>query len=163
VSDDITGLCRDHSFESAIDLCRRCGFEFCEVCVVHPFGPKKPFCKECAMSLGGVRAHVTRNALPSRLIRQRAKEFSRFVGQRNAPVTMGGVPNLVDPTTLGIPDPGANARERVPVAVQSGNDTTLVDSLDADFREAPLAPPAAGQVDPADGVAPPIDWSQPFG
>lgn len=163
VSDDITGLCRDHSFETAVDLCRRCGLEFCEVCVVYPFGPKKSFCKECAMSLGGVRTYVTRNALSSRLIRQRAKEFSRFVDQRKSPVPMGGAPDLVDPTIPGVPDPGANARERVPVAAPSGDDTTFVDSLDADIREAPLAPPAAGQVDPADGVAPPIDWSQPFG
>ena len=163
VSDDITGLCRDHSFETAIDVCRRCGLEFCEVCVVYPFGPKKPFCKECAMSLGGVRTQVTRNAQPSRLIRRRAKEFSLFVGRRKAPVTIGGAPDLVDPTIPDVPDPGANARERVPVPVPRADDAAFVDSLDTRFREAPLAAPAPGQVDPADGVAPPIDWSQPFG
>ena len=163
MSDDITGLCRDHSFETAVDLCRRCGLEFCEVCVVYPFGPKKPFCKECAMSLGGVRTQVTRNAQPSRLIRRRAKEFSLVVGRQRAPVTMRGAPDLVDPTIPGVPDPADNAGERVPVTVPSGDDTAFVDSLDARFREAPPAPPAPAQVDPADGVAPPIDWKQPFG
>ena len=50
MSDDITGLCRDHSFETATAMCRRCSLEFCDTCVVYPFGPKKPFCKECAMT-----------------------------------------------------------------------------------------------------------------
>ena len=48
MSIDLTGLCREHSFESAAELCRRCGLEYCEACVVYPFGAKKPLCKTCA-------------------------------------------------------------------------------------------------------------------
>ena len=50
----LTGLCREHSFESAAELCRRCGLEYCEACVVYPFGARKPLCKSCAIAMSGL-------------------------------------------------------------------------------------------------------------
>ncbi len=162
MSDDITGLCRDHSFETAIEVCRRCGLEFCEVCVVYPFGAKKPVCKECAMMLGGVRSQVTRNALPNRAIRYRVKVFEKFKADRRAPAVVADAPNLIDPTLADAFDVGDDDLQKVPATVPAA-DTAFDDSVDPEnIPSAPPPPPLAG-TDPADGVAPPIDWSQPFG
>lgn len=50
------GRCELHLFDRAVDLCGRCGGEFCNTCVVYPFGPKKaPFCLGCAVVAAGVR------------------------------------------------------------------------------------------------------------
>ncbi len=154
MSAELTGLCRDHSFETAIDVCRRCGFEFCEICVVHPFGAKKPFCKECAMVQGGVRTHSARPAQTPRVIKKRVKEFDKMKA-RVAAASGPEAPALVDPV------------------LQDWLDTTPVDPESApglnpsaaDRAEANV-PDVAGVVtddEPADGVAPPIDWSKPFG
>lgn len=50
------GTCNTHPFDSAIDVCRRCGHEFCADCLVYAFGTKKPpFCVPCALEAAGVR------------------------------------------------------------------------------------------------------------
>lgn len=159
MSDDITGLCRDHSFETATAMCRRCSLEFCDICVVYPFGPKKPYCKECAMAAGGVRTHVSRAAQPPRLVRRRVKAFEAYTAGKDA----GGAspsPVLVDPISQdSIPsemDPIA-----APVPALSGSGAT--DLLD-EIPDAPLPPPPPpGAGESTDGLAPPIDWNQPFG
>ena len=80
MSMDFTGLCREHSFESAVALCRRCGHEYCDNCVVYPFGAKKPVCKACAISMGGVRSAAGLPAMPPRLVKKRAKAFAKYIG-----------------------------------------------------------------------------------
>ena len=154
VSAELTGLCRDHSFETAIDVCRRCGLEFCEICVVHPFGAKKPFCKECAMVQGGVRTHSARPAQTSRVIRKRVKDFEKLK-DRAATASGPETPALVDPVLQDWLDATPEAPEPEPAARSSA----------ADRAEA-AAPETASVVveeEPADGVAPAIDWSKPFG
>jgi hypothetical protein len=52
----VEGRCERHLFDVAVDLCGRCGSEFCADCLVYSFGPKKPpFCLPCAVSAAGVR------------------------------------------------------------------------------------------------------------
>ena len=149
---EITGLCRDHSFETADAVCRRCGHEFCEICVVHPFGPKKPFCKECAMVEGGVRNMSARPALPSRLIRKRVKAFDKKMADMTAAV-VPEAPVIVDPVL-------EDWLERTPAKGES--DTP--DAPEEPSAPAPAPTPSLTSPDePADGVAPPIDWNKPFG
>jgi hypothetical protein len=55
-SEDVEGRCERHPFDQAVDLCGRCGLEFCASCLVYSFGPKKPpFCLPCAVEAAGVR------------------------------------------------------------------------------------------------------------
>ncbi len=160
MSDDITGLCRAHSFEAATDLCRRCGLEFCEICVVYPFGPKKPYCKECAMALGGVRSNVTRHALSPRLIRRRVKQFNTFMRGRETSHEAVETPTLIDPSlddALAAPPPAVTA------AVPAGADPSSAAEQGAvPTPPPPPVPSQPGGAGPAEGVAPPIDWNKPF-
>jgi hypothetical protein len=51
------GRCERHQFDRAIDRCGRCGLEFCQTCVVYPFGQRKaPYCLPCAVQAAGVRS-----------------------------------------------------------------------------------------------------------
>lgn len=157
MSAELTGLCRDHSFERAIDVCRRCGLEFCEICVVYPFGAKKPFCKECAMVQGGVRTHSARPAQTSRVIRNRVKEFKKLQHRAVSSSDRSDAPALIDPVLQEWLDAAPEAPEPAPAPRTSAAD-----------RAGPAVPnpePAGVVTDdePADGVAPPIDWSKPFG
>ena len=163
---ELTGLCREHSFERAVDLCRRCGGEFCELCVVHPFGPKKPFCKECAMVQGGVRSFTTRPALPNRVIRKRVKAFEK----RDAADVPGRAetPEVVDPVLADWLET-AEIEKATPVADVAPPPAPV--PVDTQAPPTPAAPAAAATEladlavpteDPADGEAP-IDWSRPFG
>lgn len=141
MSIELTGLCREHSFESATALCRRCGLEYCEICVVFPFGEKKPYCKECAMALGGVRSHVTRPAMTPRLVKQRAKQFKANGGAiASAPLPEPEVPTIVDTTIETADEPESIEPAPVPADV--------------------APPPPTGE--PAEGVAPSVDWNNPF-
>ena len=154
MSAELTGLCRDHSFETAIAVCRRCGLEFCEICVVHPFGAKKPFCKECAMVQGGVRTHSARPAQTPRVIKKRVKDFEK-IKARGATAAGADAPALVDPVLQDWLDTAPAEPGPAPAAKASA----------ADRAEANVVDVATVVTDdePADGVAPPIDWSKPFG
>lgn len=162
---DITGLCQDHSFETAEEVCRRCGLEFCELCLVYPFGERKPLCKECAMAEGGVRSHTQRVAIGRREVRRKVKAFQAHLAARSAPAPSpaGEEPILRDPLA-----PLDDERSRVPSAVPPATHDhggPLVEPLPAPVPTPATVPsgPAAPGHDPAGGVAPPIDWSQPFG
>ncbi len=163
MSSDISGVCQVHSFESATELCRRCGLEFCDTCIVSPFGAKKPYCKECAMTLGGVRAHVTRNALPARQIRRRVKEFETITAARRRTTDPVEMPDLVDPV---LDDPTvepSSEPQRVPSPASIMGEESMAEEL-PNGGDAPVpSPTGRGGSDPADGVAPPIDWNRPFG
>jgi len=138
VAVELTGLCRDHSFESATDVCRRCGLEFCELCVVTPFGDKKPLCKECAMAMGGVRSYVSRQAMAPRVLKKRVKAFETSRNKNvAAPIAGPDGPDVVDPTAT----------------MEFAADALALEPSGA------AAPGEAGTDAPATG----IDWSQPFG
>ncbi len=138
MSHEVNGLCHLHSFSAAVALCHRCGHGFCEECTVHPFGGRRPLCKDCAMVIGGVRPHAERPALPKRIIRQRARALRRLVEREDRP----GLVSTLDALSW----PGST-----PAAAPAG-------PAPATGAEA-VAVPAA---DPGAGVAPPIDWNQPF-
>ncbi len=164
---EITGLCRDHSFERATDLCRRCGLEFCEDCLVTPRRTNKPYCKECAMIEGGVRAHTPRPALPARLIRKRVKAFELRAARLAGP-SAPDAPVLVDPALQDWLDetPTGPEREPVPAPAADAPTAATVDKPEpatVDKPEPYVAPTLSTPDEPADGVAPPIDWNQPFG
>jgi hypothetical protein len=52
----MSSSCAAHPAELAHDLCRSCKHNYCEDCLVHVHGPKKPpMCLRCALRAGGVR------------------------------------------------------------------------------------------------------------
>jgi len=158
VTDELTGLCRDHSFETAENVCRRCGLEYCELCLVYPFGVKKPLCKECAMVAGGVRSHAARPEMPKREIKRRAKAWDARVDRGRAAARAASIsdPLLNDPLA-----PTEQDLERIPATVPD-HGAEVAAALAESFSEPP-PPTARPAEEPADGVAPPIDWNQPFG
>ncbi|MFT5201837.1 MAG: hypothetical protein ACI9C1_001215 [Candidatus Aldehydirespiratoraceae bacterium] len=159
----LTGLCRDHSFERAKDICRRCGREHCELCLVYPFGPKKALCKKCAMVAGGVRAHGSRLEMHKREVKHRVKAFAERATRESG---AGEAPNRSMPADPVLNDPLAPTEadlERVPATIPDhGANVARVPSESFNERSPAPPPPPLGS-GPADGVAPPIDWSQPFG
>jgi hypothetical protein len=161
VTADITGICRDHTFETAEDVCRRCGSEFCLLCLVYPFGAAKPLCKECAMTAGGVRAHVSRAAMGKKDLRRKVKAFeARRDGRKAAAAAPADAPKVTDPM---LDDPltfAGDDLERIPVLVPDDG-AEFAQDRSAAIDEPMLPPPLAKEL--GDGVAPPIDWSQPFG
>jgi hypothetical protein len=57
--------CHAHPFDRAADICSQCGGNFCGVCVVFPFGERRPaVCKECALVMAGVRRGRRRRNRP---------------------------------------------------------------------------------------------------
>ena len=136
MSTDLTGLCREHSFETAAALCQRCGLEYCDRCVVYPFGPKKPLCKDCALVTSGVRSQTGRQAMPPRLVKKRARAFAA-IGVVVAETTHA--PTGPPETEKIAPPPPAEPRPATGVAVGAATTAPDVDGPTA------------------------IDWSQPFG
>jgi len=165
VTAELTGICQDHSFESAEDICRRCGAEYCELCLVYPFGPAKPLCKECAMTAGGVRAHVSQPALAKKELRRKVKAFEAKRRKLTDPATPADAIEVTDPMLHDPLEPTPADLERVPVSVTasvttSGDGAEFADGAVPAQDETSPPPPAT---EPANGVAPLIDWSQPFG
>jgi hypothetical protein len=72
----VDGRCDQHLFEAAEDLCRECGREYCDECLVYPFGPKKPpLCRQCAIAAAGIRKHAKRPKVKtSRELKRQVKE-----------------------------------------------------------------------------------------
>lgn len=81
--------CAKHQFESAVDVCRTCGHDFCGECLVYPFGENKPpYCLDCALSASGVRSGSGKPPLLSKKeIKARHKQWrlQRASTQRPAP------------------------------------------------------------------------------
>ena len=153
MSIELTGLCREHSFESATALCQRCGLEYCENCVVYPFGEKKPICKECAVALSGVRSGVSRAAMNPRLVKKRTKEFKKNApAVASAPMPEPEVPAIVDTTT----DPAPPT----PESAFAEFDLAPIGHHDPIPGETP--PPPTANATPGEGVAPAVDWNNPF-
>ena len=168
---EITGLCHQHSFEKATQLCSGCALEFCDDCVVWPF--KKALCKACAMAAGGVRSGAARPQATKREMKSRQRIFGAKLAARQAPEPMA--PVLTDPI-LNTHDPiggptgddldriGVNAMDLIsaPASVPS---PPAMDFEDAASDPLPVRPGPKDQPDqvPGDDVAPQIDWSNPFG
>ena len=149
MSMEITGLCIDHSFESATAICRRCGKEYCDMCLVFPFGEKKPLCKDCAMLIAAVKTQARRPEMAPRFVRRRVKAFDKSVTAASAPMPEPEVPEIVDPTTA---DPAEVAAE-------------TIEFIPAEHQGVPAPEPTTSPppTQPAEGVAPAVDWNNPFG
>ena len=154
-------MCRDHSFEPAADLCRLCGGEFCEMCLVHPSG--KPLCKACAIAAAGVRSGGAHKPLNKRDMKTRLKAFETARAlkrplEESAPILTDplvghdpiGPPAGEGMDQLGEPDP------------KVAPDPELV--AEAAARLAGVVPAMDGTEEPpGSDIAPPIDWNRPFG
>lgn len=93
---DVEGRCERHLFDQAVDLCGRCGFEFCADCLVYSFGTKKPpFCLPCAVEAAGVRQGAGFGT-PA-LNRREQKELKR---RRKAFLAAREATRIVAPVTL---------------------------------------------------------------
>ena len=141
------------------------------MCLLFPKGAGKPLCKECAMVAGGVRNHASRPEMPKRDVKRKVKAFeARRRGPAAAPVAAEAV-EISDPILQDPLAPTEEDLERVPAPVPAAevDDGAAVATELADvFNDPPPPPPPRAtpppaQDEPADGVAPPIDWSQPFG
>lgn len=78
------GRCERHLFDRAIDRCGRCGLEFCQTCVIYPFGNRKPpYCLPCAVEAAGVRSGAGSGRAMSRRERkqlERERQAGDLVG-----------------------------------------------------------------------------------
>jgi len=95
------GRCERHLFDQAIDLCGRCGAEFCGDCLVYSFGPKKPpFCLPCAVEAAGVRKGAGyRPAMSRREAKRLAKQRDAF-RNRHAAGAGAGAPDPMPPASF---------------------------------------------------------------
>ncbi|MEO0492397.1 MAG: hypothetical protein AAF081_03170 [Actinomycetota bacterium] len=157
MSIELTGLCVEHSFESATALCHRCGLEFCANCVVFPFGEKKPLCKECAMAIAGVRSFVSRPPMNPKLVKKRAKAFAAFAAANNVAAPMP------DPVVPAIVDPTVDAPEPIPALLEDPLDAVFEGYQEPAAPGAGTPPPAAEPSTVGEGIAPSVDWNNPFG
>ena len=162
MSDDITGLCEDHSFESAEEVCRRCGGEFCELCLVYPFGAAKPMCKECAMVAGGVRSHSSRLEMKGREVKRKIKAFEQRRRRTAEAATAVNAVEVSDPILTDPLAPTEDDLQRVSVPAPAPVEPEVEPTEEPPPPPPPPPPPATAPTGDA-GVAPPIDWSQPFG
>lgn len=96
-------------------ICGECGHNFCDECVVFPFGTKKPpLCISCALELGGVSSRPTgRPKLSRQSIRERrnAQRNARKLALRAERAAVQNEPGPVDTDaaidTDGSTDPAA--------------------------------------------------------
>jgi hypothetical protein len=163
VTTQITGLCREHSFEKASDMCRMCGGEFCDMCLLYPAG--KPLCKACAIAAGGVRSGGAHKALSSRDMKRRVKEFEEARALKLNP----------QPTAPVLTDPFI---DHDPIGPHGGQETDQFGRTDADAdselgvvaravarmsRAKPETDEDEDDESLAGDIAPRIDWTKPFG
>ncbi|CAN5736786.1 hypothetical protein BH24ACT3_BH24ACT3_14230 [soil metagenome] len=72
--------CVKHAFDIADGNCQRCGYAFCDTCLVYSFGTRQPpFCIACAVAAGGVRlSAANRPLLSAKEARLRARAHRRL-------------------------------------------------------------------------------------
>lgn len=155
---EMTGLCRDHSFERAADLCRMCGAEFCDACLVHPF--RKPLCKACAIAAAGVRTAGTHKPLKKGDIRKRLKAFEAAKAARQSPDGSAPVPHkpLSNYDLIGSSSDEADDHSDAGPSA----DPDLVSRAAAELADS-VSDRAPAAESPGGDVAPPVDWNNPFG
>lgn len=159
---EITGLCREHSFERAADMCRMCGGEFCDMCLLYPAG--KPLCKACAIAAGGVRSGGAHKALSSRDIKRRVREFEEAKAAKLAPQQTA--PVLTDPFVGHEPigPIGAPAIDRLGrTDADADADGGVVARAVARLSRSKSEVDEEDEESSAGDIAPRIDWTKPFG
>jgi len=140
-------------------MCRMCGGEFCDMCLLYPAG--KPLCKACAIAAGGVRSGAAHKALSSRDIKRRVREFEKAKAAKLAPQQTA--PVLTDPfigqERIG-PDgaPAIDRLGRTDADADNGMVARAVARLSRSKSE-----PDEDEESPAGDIAPRIDWTKPFG
>jgi hypothetical protein len=84
--------CAVHQFDTAKDICQRCGDTLCERCSVYPRGDTKPaMCRECLLVIAGVRK-AARPSVSKRDFRKRRRELMDLLEHRPASLSeaLGG-------------------------------------------------------------------------
>ena len=80
----MNGLCERHFPVPADDLCGWCGEEFCQDCLVYPFGEKRlPYCLACAVTAAGVRSGRSGPRAVSRRERRHIMERRELLRERS--------------------------------------------------------------------------------
>jgi len=95
--------CVKHVMQQATATCCECDYEYCEECLVHPFGPNRPgMCVSCAMSFAGVSStKVVRRKEPRMSFsdRRRRKRAPKVPEVALHPSSLDdGLPVLLPPT-----------------------------------------------------------------
>ena len=86
------GRCERHLFDQAVDLCGRCGFEFCADCLVYSFGASKPpFCLPCAVKAAGLRQSSGGMSGGRKARKQFQQKREEFLARRSDAPVSGGV------------------------------------------------------------------------
>jgi len=101
--------CAKHPHEIGVALCGRCGFAWCDACLVFAHGPDKaPLCMECAMFAGGVRSAATRPALSRREMKARVKQVQAAMAAKADPVPASTAAVESEPDVAAPPPPVAD-------------------------------------------------------
>ena len=82
----MNGLCEKHHPIPADDVCGWCGEEFCQDCLVYPFGEKRlPYCLACAVKAAGVRTEGSPRIASSRGERRSMLQRRKLLRERRGP------------------------------------------------------------------------------
>ncbi len=91
--------CTNNPFERAIDVCDECGLPFSHEFLVFPLGNRRPpFCKACAIALGGVRHTARRPRMPKKEVKRRRQEVHAALAER--PATLAHALEIPDLPTI---------------------------------------------------------------
>ena len=158
MSTELTGICCQHSFDKSAAICSRCGWEFCEHCIVVPRG--HAVCKDCAMLTGGIRHVASHKAMSRRRVKDRIKAHKILRASWGEPEGNELIlrdPLLEDHDPLG--PPTGEDLDRAGMSIDGGDSATA----SSHFENAePAMAPSVTEPEPVDTTAP-IDWSNPFG
>ncbi len=101
--------CAIHPFERTDRMCGRCGYSYCDDCLIVPSPRKPPLCKACAMAAAGIRS--TAAITPVRTAREiRALEKARRRAEAQQAATDASAAGAWPPP--GPPGPPTPARTR---------------------------------------------------
>jgi hypothetical protein len=69
------GNCVKHAVATATGTCRECSYDYCQDCLVHPFGREQPpMCITCALAFAGVSStRIVRNRTARVPLRERRR------------------------------------------------------------------------------------------
>jgi len=70
----MNGRCASDPLDQAIDVCDVCYEEFCQSCLVTIRGRKHPLCRECALSVAGIKGRTRRKRRGSRRTAKRRRQ-----------------------------------------------------------------------------------------
>ena len=91
------GRCDKHQFERMERICRSCGGEFCQDCLVYSHGHHKPpYCVSCALAAAGVRSTAHRPMVRSTREVRKALREERKARKVAAKAERGGAESDLD-------------------------------------------------------------------